>query len=125
VLANLLDNAEHHATSKVTVTLRADTVRDAGGTGLGMAIARQIAHAHQGTLTIQDSERGARFVLRLPVCDRAVPPPPPPRPGPFPGGPRPRSVSHPRGNSGFCATVLGGLNRLASCGAPGDKCSRD
>jgi signal transduction histidine kinase len=46
--------------------------RDAGGTGLGLAIARQIAEAHQGTLTIQDSERGARFVLRLP---RRNPPP--------------------------------------------------
>ena len=102
VLVNLLDNAERHATSKITVSVRADgptatleviddgagiasehreTVfdrftrleasrnRDAGGTGLGLAIARQIAEAHEGTLTIQDSERGARFVLRLPVCD--------------------------------------------------------
>jgi signal transduction histidine kinase len=110
LLANLLDNAERHATSQIRVTLRADTVRadgstatleviddgagiaaehrekvfdrftrldtsrnrNAGGTGLGLPIARQIAQAHQGTLTIGDSERGARFVLRLPVCD---PPP--------------------------------------------------
>jgi signal transduction histidine kinase len=110
LLANLLDNAERHATSQITVTVRADppradgstatleviddgagiavqhreTVfdrftrldaarnRDAGGTGLGLPIARQIAHAHQGTLTIKDSERGARFVLRLPRCDRSV-----------------------------------------------------
>jgi signal transduction histidine kinase len=102
VLVNLLDNAERHATSQVTVSVRAEgpTVtleviddgagiapehrekvfdrftrleascnRDAGGTGLGLAIAREIAEAHQGTLTIQDSERGARFVLRLPVSD--------------------------------------------------------
>src|SRR3984893_27285 len=101
VLVNLLDNAERHATSQITVIVRADgptttleviddgagiapehreTVfdrftrleasrdRDAGGTGLGLAIAREIAEAHQGTLTVQDSERGARFVLRLPVC---------------------------------------------------------
>jgi signal transduction histidine kinase len=106
LLANLLDNAERHATSQITVTLRADTGRadgstatleviddgagiaaehrekvfdrftrldtarnrDAGGTGLGLSIARQIAEAHHGTLTIQDSERGARFVLRLPRC---------------------------------------------------------
>jgi Signal transduction histidine kinase len=40
--------------------------RDAGGTGLGLAIARQIAETHGGTLTIEDSPRGARFVLRLP-----------------------------------------------------------
>jgi signal transduction histidine kinase len=105
VLVNLLDNADRHATSQITVIVRADGPtatleviddgagiaveqrevvfdrftrldasrdRDAGGTGLGLAIAREIAQAHEGTLTIQDSERGARFVLRLPVCD---PPP--------------------------------------------------
>ncbi|MCW2943273.1 MAG: Signal transduction histidine kinase [Actinomycetia bacterium] len=99
LLVNLLDNAERHATSQITVSVRADgptasleviddgagfaaehrekvferftrldasRSRDAGGTGLGLAIAREIAEAHQGTLTIQDSERGARFVLRLP-----------------------------------------------------------
>ncbi len=40
--------------------------RDAGGTGLGLPIARQIAEAHGGALEIEDSRRGARFVLRLP-----------------------------------------------------------
>jgi signal transduction histidine kinase len=98
-LTNLLDNAERHATSKITVIVRTDGPaatleviddgagiapdqremvfdrftrldasrdRDAGGTGLGLAIAREITEAHEGTLTIQDSERGARFVLRLP-----------------------------------------------------------
>ncbi|GAA4571694.1 ATP-binding protein [Planotetraspora kaengkrachanensis] len=99
VLVNLLDNAERHASSKITVTVRADGAdavlevaddgagiapehreivfdrftrldasrdRDAGGTGLGLAIAREVAEAHGGTLTIQDSERGARFVMRIP-----------------------------------------------------------
>ncbi|WP_245878614.1 sensor histidine kinase [Streptosporangium subroseum] len=102
LLVNLLDNAERHATSQITVSVRADGPtatlevlddgagiavehremvfdrftrldasrnRDAGGTGLGLAIAREIAEAHLGTLTIQDSERGARFVLRLPLCE--------------------------------------------------------
>ncbi|NRQ36754.1 HAMP domain-containing histidine kinase [Nonomuraea sp. NN258] len=41
--------------------------RDAGGTGLGLPIAREIARAHRGTLTIEDSDKGARFVLRVPL----------------------------------------------------------
>ncbi|MFC7384213.1 sensor histidine kinase [Sphaerisporangium rhizosphaerae] len=47
---------------------RLDTARsrDAGGIGLGLPIARQIAESHGGALTIQDSDRGARFVVRLP-----------------------------------------------------------
>ncbi|MBO3748042.1 HAMP domain-containing histidine kinase [Streptosporangiaceae bacterium NEAU-GS5] len=46
--------------------LDAARTRDAGGTGLGLSIARQIAEGHGGTLTIEDSDRGARFVLRIP-----------------------------------------------------------
>ncbi|MGI5291971.1 sensor histidine kinase [Nonomuraea polychroma] len=99
LLNNLLDNAERHAESVITVLLmledgdavlevsddgegippeqremiferfarlEASRVRDAGGTGLGLPICRQIAQAHNGTLTLEDSPRGARFVLRLP-----------------------------------------------------------
>ncbi|WP_168221284.1 cell wall metabolism sensor histidine kinase WalK [Actinomadura sp. WMMA1423] len=40
--------------------------RDRGGTGLGLTISRDIARAHGGSLVAADSERGARFVLRIP-----------------------------------------------------------
>ncbi|WP_239119689.1 ATP-binding protein, partial [Planotetraspora thailandica] len=39
--------------------------------GLGLAIARQTAETHGGTLRIEDSDRGARFVLRLPRYQEA------------------------------------------------------
>lgn len=41
--------------------------RDPKGSGLGLAISRAIAQAHGGSLNIEDSPRGARFVLRLPL----------------------------------------------------------
>jgi signal transduction histidine kinase len=45
----------------------ARSTRD-GGAGLGLAIARDIAERHGGTLTLdEDASPGARFVLRLPV----------------------------------------------------------
>ncbi|MEU6721352.1 HAMP domain-containing sensor histidine kinase [Nonomuraea sp. NPDC046802] len=100
LLTNLLDNAERHAESQITVSVRhvgveavlevrddgagiapehretvfqrftrldASRSRDAGGTGLGLPIAREIARTHGGTLTIEDSDAGARFVVRLPL----------------------------------------------------------
>ncbi|MER5425208.1 sensor histidine kinase [Streptosporangium roseum] len=100
LLTNLMDNAERHAVSQVTVSvteedgtavlevlddgagiapeqrevvfqrftrLDASRSRDAGGTGLGLSIAREIAQAHGGTLGLEDSPQGARFVLRLPL----------------------------------------------------------
>jgi signal transduction histidine kinase len=49
--------------------------RDPGGSGLGLAISADIAHAHQGSLKIEDSTQGARFVLRLPLVDKDQTPP--------------------------------------------------
>ena len=40
--------------------------RDHGGTGLGLAISRDLAHRHQGTLTLTPRTLGACFQLRLP-----------------------------------------------------------
>ncbi|MFG1821876.1 sensor histidine kinase [Microbispora bryophytorum] len=40
---------------------------DPTGSGLGLALCRAIAVAHQGSLCVEDSPRGARFVLRLPL----------------------------------------------------------
>ncbi|MFG3504017.1 sensor histidine kinase [Streptomyces sp. NPDC047821] len=101
VLGNLLDNAQRHAESAVTVTVRREgrhavlTVaddgagvpepererifarfvrlddargRDEGGAGLGLAIARDVALRHGGTLTVGRAPGGgALFVLRLPA----------------------------------------------------------
>ncbi|TDE19475.1 HAMP domain-containing sensor histidine kinase [Actinomadura sp. 6K520] len=48
--------------------------RDPHGTGLGLPIAREIAEIHGGSLRIEDSPRGARFVLRLPLATRSTAP---------------------------------------------------
>ncbi|GAA4597035.1 HAMP domain-containing sensor histidine kinase [Planotetraspora phitsanulokensis] len=53
------------------IRLDAARSKDAGGAGLGLAIARQIAESGGGTLRIEDSTRGARFVLRLPAVPAA------------------------------------------------------
>ncbi|MBP2704486.1 HAMP domain-containing histidine kinase [Microbispora sp. RL4-1S] len=112
LLVRLLDNADRHAESCVTVTVRAepgdptygrrfrdgaavievaddgqgiaeherervflrfarvDTARSrgAGGVGLGLPIARRIAEIHGGDLVVADSAKGARLVVRLPLC---------------------------------------------------------
>ncbi|MFC8346805.1 sensor histidine kinase [Streptomyces sp. NPDC057280] len=102
VLGNLLDNAQRHARSAVTVSVRRDGAwavaevaddgdgvaaadreriferfvrldearsRDDGGAGLGLAIARDVAARHGGTLTVRDAPAGgALFALRLPLA---------------------------------------------------------
>ncbi|NUR91842.1 MAG: PAS domain-containing sensor histidine kinase [Nonomuraea sp.] len=41
---------------------------DSGGSGFGLPIAREIAHAYGGDLFVADHTGGARFVLRLPLA---------------------------------------------------------
>ncbi|MFD8226507.1 sensor histidine kinase [Streptomyces massasporeus] len=106
VLANLLDNAQRHARSDVTVSVRregdravvgvaddgdgvpeddreriferfvrldAARSRDDGGAGLGLAIARDVAVRHGGTLTAgRGPAGGALFELRLPLVQRGL-----------------------------------------------------
>jgi signal transduction histidine kinase len=100
VFTNLLDNAQRHAHSAVTVRVRREgdhavaavaddgdgvaeadreriferfvrldeaRSRDDGGAGLGLAIARDVAVRHGGTLTVGRARAGgAHFELRLP-----------------------------------------------------------
>ncbi|NEC87342.1 ATP-binding protein [Streptomyces sp. SID12501] len=101
LVANLLDNAQRHARSAVTVSVRREGARavvevgddgdgvpvadrervferfvrldaarsrDDGGAGLGLAIARDVAVRHGGTLTVREATAGgALFELRLPI----------------------------------------------------------
>jgi signal transduction histidine kinase len=41
--------------------------QDDGGAGLGLAIVHEIVLAHRGSVAVTDSDRGARFVVRLPA----------------------------------------------------------
>ena len=58
--------------------LAAGRDKDKKGTGLGLAIARDVAERHGGSLTIEDSPRGARFVLRMPLLTLGKADSPPP-----------------------------------------------
>ncbi|MEW1930261.1 MULTISPECIES: sensor histidine kinase [unclassified Streptomyces] len=104
VLGNLVNNAQRHARSHVTVATRAEgawavlevsddgdgvpegerdriferfvrlddaRTRDDGGAGLGLAIARDVAARHGGTLTVGEAPGGgALFELRIPAASR-------------------------------------------------------
>lgn len=91
---NLLENAVRHAGSRVTVTTAAVSGRavlrvsddgagvvpelrerlferfvsgSEGGSGLGLAIAQWVARAHEGTLALDERERGTSFVASFPI----------------------------------------------------------
>jgi signal transduction histidine kinase len=60
--------------------LDSGATRRAGGVGLGLYIARQLAQAQGGELLVGEPSRpgaGARFELRLPLAEEAVPEPGP------------------------------------------------
>jgi signal transduction histidine kinase len=95
LIRNLLENALHHARSKIAISCGANgtcgelSVSDDGagvpfasrdriferffhdgeatGTGLGLAIARWVAHAHEGTIALSDGTPGASFTVEIPL----------------------------------------------------------
>ncbi|TGB13946.1 HAMP domain-containing sensor histidine kinase [Streptomyces sp. MZ04] len=105
VLGNLVNNAQRHARTHVTVATRTEgtwavlavsddgagvpeserehvferfvrlddaRTRDDGGAGLGLAIARDVAERHGGTLTVREAPGGgALFELRVPLAPPA------------------------------------------------------
>ena len=49
-----------------------DAAERSGGEGLGLTIALQLAEAQGGTLELDPSAAGTRFVLRLPLAGRSA-----------------------------------------------------
>jgi signal transduction histidine kinase len=54
------------------VRLGAARSPDVGGTGLGLAIVRAVAERHRGTVVLEPSAAGARFVVRLPSAPQGL-----------------------------------------------------
>lgn len=89
ILRHLIENAAEHEASHVTITGQTDlsftitdngtgistgnqphvfdpfftTKRESGGTGMGLNICRNMVQAQGGEITLQDSERGAKFLI--------------------------------------------------------------
>jgi signal transduction histidine kinase len=50
------------------VSRSTESIKDAGGSGLGLPIAKWIAEAHQGSITVKSREgKGSTFTIRLPI----------------------------------------------------------
>jgi signal transduction histidine kinase len=96
-LANLSDNSARHGASSLVLTAASEgkavhivaaddgdgvlpgnrqrifepfftTRRDSGGTGLGLGIVAALVKAHDGTVVLADSAKGARFEIELPAA---------------------------------------------------------
>ena len=52
------------------------TARERGGTGMGLAVVSSLVQAHDGSLSLEPSAQGARFVITLPLWEPAQEPPP-------------------------------------------------
>jgi signal transduction histidine kinase len=60
--------AERHRVFDRFVRLDSPRSREAGGAGLGLSIAAEIATAHRGSITVRESASGgACFVVLLPL----------------------------------------------------------
>jgi signal transduction histidine kinase len=61
--------AEHDLPHVFDVAFQSDpSRRPGGGAGLGLAIAKRLVEAHDGALTAQNVDGGARFTVRLPCA---------------------------------------------------------
>ncbi|MEX3008470.1 sensor histidine kinase [Hoeflea sp. TYP-13] len=96
-LSHLIDNAARHGAGKIDIAVKPSgkmlsaivsddgtgipesiaphifeafytTGREAGGTGMGLAIVRSLLEAHGGSIRLRPSEGGACFVLELPCA---------------------------------------------------------
>ena len=47
-----------------------ETKTGAGGTGLGLAISKEVVDGHNGTIFAENTDKGARFIITLPVHAR-------------------------------------------------------
>jgi len=71
--ANLQSESPEHLAHVFERFYRVDEARSDGGAGIGLSIARQVAEAHGGAISVSSApQEGSTFVLRIPVDSRAV-----------------------------------------------------